>query len=216
VKAGAPGGHPSSGTLYSSLERMPIRVEVSRPDQLADRLDVSSVHDAHAEFVWLSLQRLGVRDADAEDLLQEVFVVVHRRLRSFDGSSRITTWLFGICLRVVAAHRRRAHRRHEESVAQLPEGVSLEACSPEQIASAREDEAHLWAILDLMDLEKRAIFVMFEIDELSCEAIADMLSIPLGTVYSRLHAARKDFDRAVVRLRAIEASELASRRRGRS
>jgi RNA polymerase sigma-70 factor (ECF subfamily) len=192
---------------------MPIRVEVTRPGEMADRLNVASVHNEHAEFVWLGLQRLGVRDADVEDLLQEVFVVVHKRLPSFDGSSRITTWLFGICLRVVAAHRRRAHRRHEESVAQVPEPVALGAGSPEQAAAARQEKARLGAILDLMDLEKRAIFVMFEIDELGCEAIADMLSIPLGTVYSRLHAARKDFERAIVRLGAIEASQLAARRR---
>ena len=195
------------------MERMPIRVEVTRPGEMAERLDVASVHAEHAEFVWLSLQRLGVRDADVEDLLQEVFLVVNKRLHSFDGSSRITTWLFGICLRVVAAHRRRAHRRHEESVAQVPETVALEAGSPERAAATREEEARLRAILDLMDLEKRAIFVMFEIDEVGCEAIADMLSIPLGTVYSRLHAARKDFERAIVRLGAIEASQLAARRR---
>ena len=195
------------------MERMPIRVEVTRPGEMAERLDVASVHAEHAEFVWLSLQRLGVRDADVEDLLQEVFLVVNKRLHSFDGSSRITTWLFGICLRVAAAHRRRAHRRHEESVAQVPEPVAGGAGSPEQAAATREEEARLGAILDLMDLEKRAIFVMFEIDELGCEAIADMLSIPLGTVYSRLHAARKDFERAIVRLGAIEASQLAARRR---
>jgi RNA polymerase sigma-70 factor, ECF subfamily len=196
------------------LERMSIRVEITRPGEMADRPDVASVHDEQADFVWLSLLRLGVHDADVEDLLQEVFVVVHKRLHSFDGSSRITTWLFGICLRVVAAHRRRAHRRHEESVAQVPERVAHEAGSPEQAVAAREEEARLRAILDLMDLEKRAIFVMFEIEELSCEAIADMLSVPVGTVYSRLHAARKDFERAIVRLGAIEASQLASRRRG--
>jgi RNA polymerase sigma-70 factor (ECF subfamily) len=67
-------------------------------------------------------------------------------------------------------------------------------------------------VLDRMDLEKRALFVMFEIDELSCDAIAEMLSIPIGTVYSRLHAARRDFERALVRERASQASQLESRR----
>jgi len=215
MKAPPSDRHPSLGSLYS-LERMPLRLDVTRPRDVADRLDVASVHDAHAEFVWLSLQRLGVRDADVEDLLQEVFVVVHKRLHSFDGSSRITTWLFGICLRVVAAYRRRAYRRREESVAQVPEDASLDAASPEQAATAREERARLRAVLDLMDLEKRAIFVMFEIDEVGCEAIAAMLSIPLGTVYSRLHAARKDFERALARLEATERSRLASRRGGRA
>jgi RNA polymerase sigma-70 factor (ECF subfamily) len=194
---------------------MPIRLDATRPHDVAERLDVTSIHREHADFVWLSLQRLGIVAADVEDLMQEVFVVVHRRLHSFDGSSRVTTWLFGICLRVVAAYRRRAHRRHEESVAETPEGAAFDAGSPEKAASTRQDQARLRAALDLMDLEKRAIFVMFEIDEVACEAIAEMLSIPLGTVYSRLHAARKDFERALVRLQAIEQTNLDARRRGR-
>ena len=214
MKEGASNRHPSFGSLYS-LERMPLRLDVTRPREVADRLDVASVHDQNADFVWLSLQRLGVGDADVEDLLQEVFVVVHKRLRSFDGSSRITTWLFGICLRVVAAHRRRAYRRREEIVAQVPESGTFDGANPEQAAATRQEQARLRAALDLMDLEKRAIFVMFEIDDVGCEAIAEMLSIPLGTVYSRLHAARKDFERALLRLQAIERARLAARRGGR-
>lgn len=74
-----------------------------------DVLDVASIHESHADFVWCSLQRLGVRPADLEDALQEVFVVVHRKLSSFDGSSRLSTWLFGISMRVASAYRRKAH-----------------------------------------------------------------------------------------------------------
>jgi RNA polymerase sigma-70 factor (ECF subfamily) len=185
-----------------------------QPQQAAGRLDVASIHDEHANFVWLSLQRLGVRDADIEDLLQDVFVVVHKRLPSFDHSSRITTWLFGICLRVVSAYRRRAYRRREQSVAAIPEEGTSEDVSPERAAATRQERQRLRAALDLMDLEKRAIFVMFEIDEVSCEDIAEMLSIPIGTVYSRLHSARKDFERALARLHAIEASRLGARRGG--
>jgi RNA polymerase sigma-70 factor (ECF subfamily) len=179
------------------------------------RLDVVTIHQRHAEFVWLSLQRLGIRDADIEDLLQEVFVVVHRRLPSFDGSSRMTTWLFGICIRIAAAYRRRAHRRHEESMARIPEPASGDEPNPEESAAARQARARLLAVLDAMDLEKRALFVMFELDEMRCEDIADLLGIPLGTVYSRLHAARKGFEQALSRVEARQSSDRQRRRGGR-
>jgi RNA polymerase sigma-70 factor (ECF subfamily) len=198
-----------------AADPLSLRLDAAQAPPASGRLDVTAVHEQHADFVWLSLQRLGVEGADIEDLLQEVFVVVHRRLASFDGSSRLTTWLFGICVRVVAAYRRRAFRRRERVVAEIPEHPAPVEGSPEEAAAARQARARLGAVLDLMDLEKRALFVMFEIDELSCEAIAEMLSIPVGTVYSRLHAARKDFDRALARLQASEASRLGARRGGR-
>jgi RNA polymerase sigma-70 factor (ECF subfamily) len=168
-------------------------------------LDVIAIHDRYADFVWLTLQRLGVRDGDVEDMLQEVFVVVHRRLDSFDGSARMTTWLFGICMRIAAAYRRRAFRRHERSMAQVPDQVAPEETSPEHATEMGQARQCLQAALNRMDLEKRAIFVMFELDEVSCDEIAEMLSIPIGTVYSRLHAARKDFQEALARVRAARS-----------
>ena len=74
-------------------------------------VDVVAVHVAHGDFVWASLQRLGARDADLEDRFQEVFLVVHQRGAEFEGRSRVTTWLFGICLRVMAAHPSRSSPR---------------------------------------------------------------------------------------------------------
>jgi RNA polymerase sigma-70 factor, ECF subfamily len=201
MKADLIGRHLLSRSLHSALE-MPLSLEAVQPHPAAARLDAISIHDRYAEFVWLTLQRLGVRDADTEDLLQEVFVVVHRRLNSFDGSARMTTWLFGICLRLAAAYHRRAFRRRERTVAQVPDQAAPEAENPENALAIRQAQERLRAALDLMDLEKRAIFVMFEIDEVPCASIAEMLSIPVGTVYSRLHAARKAFARALERVSA--------------
>ena len=165
-------------------------------------LDVTSIHDAHADFVWATLQRLGVRDADLEDSLQEVFVVVHQRLHTFDGSSQMTTWLFGIAMRVAAAHRRRAYVRREHTVVEMPEGSTGEESDPEQAAQRHQEHQQLSLLLDQLDLEKRAVFVMFEIEEMPCEEIAAIVGVPVGTVYSRLHAARKMFEAAAARLRA--------------
>ncbi|GAC1353040.1 MAG: RNA polymerase sigma factor [Polyangiales bacterium] len=171
-------------------------------------IDVTAIHAAHADFVWTTLQRFGVRDADLEDMLQEVFIVVHRRLDSFDGTSRMTTWLFGIAMRVAAAHRRKAHVRRERSVEEVPENVSETnpVENPEQATIRMEGRARLHHILEQMDLERRAVFVMFEIEELSCEEIAKTIGVPVGTVYSRLHKARKEFEAALSRTNARDES----------
>jgi len=153
----------------------------------------------HGDFVWASLQRLGVRGADLYDVLQEVFLVVHQRLHSFAGNASMTTWLFGICLRVVAGYRRRAHRRREQLSDTVVEQAGTLEESPENAAIAGQACARLNAILDGLDLERRVVFVMFEIDEMSCDEIAATLGVPVGTVYSRLHRARKDVERAVAR-----------------
>lgn len=177
------------------------RVEAAiRLEAPSSTLDVSAIHAAHADFVWSVLQRFGVRDADLEDALQEVFIVVHRRLDSYDGTSKVSTWLYGIAMRVAAAFRRRAHVRRERAVDEVPERDDP-GLSPEELASRTEARRTLDEILDAMDLDRRAVFVMFEVEELSCEEIGAMVGVPVGTVYSRLHKARKEFAAAVERLK---------------
>ncbi|MFT3768838.1 MAG: sigma-70 family RNA polymerase sigma factor [Minicystis sp.] len=170
-------------------------------------LDLLAVHAAQADFVWRSLQRLGVRPADLEDVFQEVFIVVHRRLHTFDGSSALTTWLFGVCLRVAAAHRRRAWFRREVPTDDLAEHREVpEDELPDAAVASRQARAALEAMLDRMDLDKRAVFVMFELDELSSEEIAAILGVPVGTVWSRLSAARKQFEKIAAREKARRGS----------
>jgi RNA polymerase sigma-70 factor (ECF subfamily) len=163
---------------------------------------VEQVYHDHAEFVWACLQRFGIRDRDLDDALQEVFVVVHQRLASFRGEARMTTWLYSICLRVAQAHRRRGYVRRELSVDRFTDDTLHDLATPEDELALRQRRHVLGAILDELDLEKRALLVMFEIDELPCEDIAALLAVPLGTVYSRLHGARKAFEKAVARYRA--------------
>jgi RNA polymerase sigma-70 factor (ECF subfamily) len=158
---------------------------------------VSVVYSEHCDFVWRSLQHLGVRGCDLEDLLQEVFVVVHRKLDAFDGASRITTWLFAICLRVVARHRRRAFFRLERPEADPPERADTN--TPEERASTRQRTALLERALGRLSLEHRAVFVLFEIEGHRCEEIAEMLNVPVGTVYSRLFKARRLVARSLER-----------------
>jgi RNA polymerase sigma-70 factor, ECF subfamily len=192
---------------------MPLRLEVSLAREEAESPDLSSLFAEHADFVWLTLQRLGVRDGDVEDVLQEVFVVVHRRLHTFNDSARITTWLFGICLRVAAQYRRRAYFRRERATAEPPDRPSEDG-SPEEAAAMVEAQERLGAVLDEMELEERALFVMFEIDEVPCDRIAEILGVPVGTVYSRLHAAKKSFQKALARCEARDANRRARAWRG--
>jgi RNA polymerase sigma-70 factor, ECF subfamily len=163
-------------------------------------LDVTWLHDEYADFVWRSLQRLGVPQRNLEDALQDVFVVVHRRLSSFDSTAKMSTWLFGICLRVAAAHRRRACIRYERGSLGLdthPDHGLL--ANPEQSAMRREAKRRVELVLETMAMERRAVFVMFEIEGMPAGAIAEVLGIPVGTVYSRLHKARAEFGDAIAR-----------------
>jgi RNA polymerase sigma-70 factor (ECF subfamily) len=162
-------------------------------------LGAESVYELHADFVWRTLQHLGVRDADLEDLGQEVFVTVHRRLSSFDGRSKLTTWLFGICLHLVQRHRRRAYFRLEKSHAEPPERVDPH--TPEERYASEEARVQLERLLDKLSPERRATFLLFEVEGVSCEEIAELTAVPVGTVYSRLHLARKQVAVAAARLR---------------
>jgi len=204
----------SSGSVEAAPGVLAPREEMSRTADAAlggadlPPPSVREVYDAHGEFVWRSLARLGISDADLLDASQEVFLVVHRRIDSWQRQGKLTSWLFGICLRVAAAHRRRAFRRRE-----VPSGTGAgddeptlgpadAGPGPEERASLAEARRTLEEILDRLPLEQRAVLVMYEIDELSCAEIAEQLDIPVGTVHSRLHHARKSFQAAVHRARA--------------
>lgn len=170
--------------------------------------DVASVYDEHAAFVWRSLRRLGVPEADAPDALQEVFVVVHRKLSEFEGRSALTTWLFGICLRIARSRRRRAAVRYERADGgAAAERLHDHADGADERLAQEEAARVLEAILDTLPEEQRAVFVLFELEEMTAATIADTLGIPPGTVMSRLRLAREAFRREVARRQARDRFE---------
>jgi RNA polymerase sigma-70 factor (ECF subfamily) len=154
-------------------------------------------------FLWRATLALGVPAADAEDLCQDVMLVVHRRLPEFDGQS-LRGWLYGICLRVTSDYRRSARVRRERTTDALPD-TSVEPAQPERV-DARRAEEKLRRALALLDDEKRAVFVLFEIEELSLREISEAVGAPLQTVYSRLQAARAHVKKAF----SAEAAERVS------
>jgi len=157
------------------------------------------IYDAHFRFTWRSLRRLGVPEADVPDAAQEVFLVVHRRLPEFEGRAKVTTWLYRICFRVANDRRRRAHVRREVPGEAAFASLADPRSGPDERTTRTDDLALLDAGLQEMDLDQRAVFTLFEFEEMTGQEIAETLEIPLGTVYSRLRLARESFRRGVKR-----------------
>lgn len=155
--------------------------------------DVAKLYRDHADFVWRLLSRFGVREAELPDALQEVFLVVHRRRDSFDGTSAVTTWLYGIALRVASDFRHKAARRREELGVDEGELGLLAQGTPETDLAERRARERAINALEAMSEEHRLVFVLYELEGLSCEKIAALMDAPLGTIYSRLHYARRTF-----------------------
>ena len=153
-----------------------------------------------APIVWRALRRLGVPEADVEDVAQEVFLVVHRRLPTFQGQSALRTWVYGICLRVASDHRRRPHVARERPVADPPE-TSVPA---EQDVEIDRRRALLWLdeVLEGLDDAKRAVFVLFEIEQVPMVEVAAAAGCPVNTAYARLYAARRQVEAAARREQA--------------
>jgi len=161
---------------------------------------LEELYELHFDFIWRSLRRLGVSDGALDDAVQEVFITAHQRLESFEGRSSVRSWLFGIAIHVA----QRAHRTAQrQPVGDLPDGL-LESPTrgPHDLAEQNESVRLLYQLISGMDLERRAVFVLAELEEMTAPEIADALGIPVNTVYSRLRVARRDFNAALARHRA--------------
>ncbi|MBA3500510.1 MAG: RNA polymerase sigma factor [Deltaproteobacteria bacterium] len=163
----------------------------------------AEVYRDYAAFIWRALRRLGVRDADVEDVCQEVFLVVHRKLPDFEQRASVRTWLYSIALRCASDYSRRAHVKRE-----APGEVGEMPTDPTQATAVADRQARvvLDEILDTLDEVKRAVFVLYELEELSMAEVAEAVGCPLQTAYSRLHAARDAFEAAIKRRQAKERS----------
>jgi RNA polymerase sigma-70 factor (ECF subfamily) len=161
--------------------------------------EVERIFREHGPFVWRALRRLGVAAADADDACQEVFVVVHRKLGEYEGRAVVRTWLYGIAVRVAAAQRRRSHARHEIATEDPVARDAASSSNPEGAAADREALVLLDRALDELDDEKRAVFVLYEVEGLEMPEVAEALACPVQTAYSRLHAARKEVEKSMRR-----------------
>ena len=183
------------------------------------------IYRAHFRRVWRTLGRLGVREADLMDVSQNVFIVVHRRLATFEGRAELTTWLFSICRLVAKDYRRSAPIRREvvvdvRSLPQAANAAESDALGESPLARLNTEDLSelLESILSKLPEKLRVVFVMFELEELSGEEIAVLLDVPVGTVRSRLRLARVAFQREVKELgvpsRASDVGEVRVPRLG--
>jgi len=163
-------------------------------------MDFRALFEEHVSYVWSSLRRLGVRDEDRDDLTQEVFMTAHDLLADFDATRPFRPWVFAISYRIVLRYRRRLGRARTVS------GESEEVLDPVPSAQAQleaaEGRALVTRALAGIELSRRAVFIMKEIDGQDVPEIAAALGIPLNTAYSRLRLAREDFRQVVTRLQA--------------
>ncbi len=157
-------------------------------------LKLEDVYREHFDFVYRRAARLGGVGFDAEDAAQEVFLIVSRKLDTFDGTSQVTTWLYGITLNVVRRARRSARLRkllewrgaERETVVRGPDRA--------EVSEARRIA---YQVLDKLSNKHREVFILSEFEGLSCEEIGRIVDCKVETVWSRLHYARKEFARRV-------------------
>lgn len=152
-----------------------------------------SVFDTEYDYVHHSLRRLGVHERDLEDLTHDVFVKVYQNLARYDRERPLKPWLFAFAFRLASDYRR-LERHHTELG--LPEEARSSASpgpSAEDHVGDREAARLIADALEAMPLEQRAVFVLYEVDEVPMKEIADSLGIPANTAYSRLRLAREIF-----------------------
>jgi RNA polymerase sigma-70 factor (ECF subfamily) len=162
---------------------------------LGNTLRFESVYQEHAGFTWRVLRGMGIPDTAVEDAVQDVFVVVHRRLPEFDGRHSVRTWLFAIAQRVAYEHRRKLRRT--EAQEPLDEQLHDTREGPEGNAAKAQALKLLETVLEGMSDDKRAVLVLAEIEGMSAPEIAAVVGAPLNTVYTRLRRARLELNAAL-------------------
>lgn len=182
---------------------MVVVAEETRPART--ELDFDEVYETHVDYVWRVLATFGVPEARLEDATQDVFVIVHDKLSTFEGRSKLTTWLYAIARNVALDIVRRVARERGRSEALLgarePEAT---APSPEERVGDAEARRILRQLLDALEPGRREVFVLVEIEQVPVREVARRLRLNENTVWSRLRLARGQFERHAARLRARE------------
>jgi RNA polymerase sigma-70 factor (ECF subfamily) len=166
---------------------------------LAWRARFRTLFDAEFDYVWASLRRLGVHARDLEDVAQEVFIHVLRRFDDYDPSRPIRPWLFAFAFRCASDWRRLA--RHTVEILRDPREFGATAQRADEALAQAEDVELVFRALECVQMDRRGVFILFELDQVPMKEIAASLRIPLFTGYSRLRLAREEFTAAIRRLR---------------
>lgn len=168
----------------------------------------SAIYRQYFDFVWSSARHLGIANEAIDDVVQEVFIVIHERLPTLQQPESLRSWIYGVVRRVASGHRR-SHKLYQvrgAEVAQLAEPGVRTPTTPQQVAEQNAQVQLLQSLLSELDEPKREVFVLAELQEMSVPEIALALEIPVNTAYSRLRAARLAFEAGLAR-RAARAKE---------
>jgi RNA polymerase sigma-70 factor, ECF subfamily len=157
-----------------------------------------AIYQQYFDFVWSSVRRLGVGSDSMDDVVQEVFIVVHSRLHTLQQPESLRSWLYGIVRRTVSGYRRAHRAKLERESTVAAEGAQYEP-GPLELTERSGELKLLSKLLAGLDEAKREVFLLVELDELSVPEAAEALAIPLNTAYSRLRAARIAFEAALAR-----------------
>lgn len=174
------------------------------PARAADVPAFPCIYQRYFDFVWTSARGLGVGSDAIDDVVQEVFIVIHARLNTLRDPTALRSWIYGIVRRTAWAQRR-AQRSRSASALDCCDDSIPESGLPTPFESADQSDKTrlLWRLLAEVDEPKREIFIMAELAEMTTTEIAQTLEIPIGTVWTRLRAARKAFEAALARHNAI-------------
>lgn len=153
------------------------------------------IYDDNSVFIWRSLRGLGVPEPQVDDAVQEVFMVVHRRLADYEPRAHIRSWLFGIALRVAKDHKRSARRKPTVPLADEPVIVAHD--SPFEQVARNQALLFVERFLDTLSDEQRALFVLTELEQMRVPEVAELLGENLNTTYSRQRSLRKQFAEAL-------------------
>jgi len=177
---------------YSSRQRM-----TDAPHPLPFAPSLEDVYRDQFAYVWHSLRRLGIGVADLPDVTHDAFIAVHRSLAKYDPARPIRPWLFGIAFRV-ASDRRKRDRTAREVVHDALEIPDAKPLADQQLSDEQTRAMVLEALQDL-DVERRAVIILHDIDGVPITEIARVLEVPDKTLYSRLRIAREQFAAAIRR-----------------
>lgn len=216
---GSRGGSPEDQSPPPSVPigGPPVLAPPQAPTASAPKPSFEAIYEEHFDFVWRTARRLGVPENATDDVVQDTFLVLHRRLAEYDGVTPMKRWLMGMTARVVADHRRRWRRKEAQCVPHPAESErALPAHGPAPSTKVEQAEAVqlLGALLDELDDDKREVLILVELEEMTVPEVAEHLGANVNTIYTRLRSARRDFDAAYARHRARTAIPRVGRREG--
>lgn len=162
------------------------------------------VYERYFDLVWMAVRHLGVPEQAVEDVVQEVFVVIHSRLPTLQKVESLRSWVYSVARRVVSTYRR-SQRVRNVSGAQYAEVARLTERlppTPLQLWELADRQRLLVKLLGELDEAKREVFLLMEVEGFTAPEIAEALELPLNTVYSRLRTARQVFEHALARYAA--------------